>query len=142
MDRRAVDERRPARGRSASFAVLTSGSLRGRCFPNAAGLRNAVFCPFQPLVEAGEFLLRGCPGSHCTSKLRVAHVELRFNLLQVPCCSLELLVFRPHIVPVRDYLVSLTCERAHLARQLASGHRRISEAAPADHPCKSEGEID
>src|SRR3954464_11331218 len=98
----------------ASFAALPTRHLRGRWLPNTAGLRNAVLCPFQPLVERREFLLRGRPGSHCTSKLRVAHVELRFHLLQLPCCSLELLEFRPHLVPIRNHFVSLSRQRAHL----------------------------
>ena len=64
-----------------SFDLLASGPLGGRCLTNAAGLRNALFCLFHSLVEDREFLLRGGPGSHCPIKLRVAHIELRFQLL-------------------------------------------------------------
>ena len=38
-------------------------------------------CLFHSLVEDREFLLRGGPSSHCPIKLRVAHIELRFQLL-------------------------------------------------------------
>src|SRR5215204_2341295 len=62
-------------------AELTSGSLWGLCLPNAAGLRDALFCLFNSLVEDREFLLRGRPSSHCPIKLRVTHIELRFQLL-------------------------------------------------------------